>query len=60
MDSNLEPAKISWQGEASFKDIDLTKKESIAKEFGKGYKDILISISNNDTDVISDLKKWPK
>ncbi len=43
----------------TYRDIDITKKEAIARTFGKGYKEKLIEISNNDADVISYLKNYP-
>ena len=39
--------------------IDITNKIAIAKSYGKGYKNKLIEISNNDVDVISHLKIYP-
>jgi hypothetical protein len=39
--------------------IDMTKKTTIPIEFGKDYKETLILISNNDSKVISHLKKYP-
>jgi hypothetical protein len=44
----------------AFIDIDITNKASIPKSFGKEYKQTLITISNNDSNVITHLKKYPK
>ncbi len=43
----------------TYKDTDITKREANARDFGKGYKEKLIEISNNDADVISHLRKYP-
>ena len=43
----------------SYLNIDLTNRNAIARTYGKGYKDKLIDISNNDADVITHLKKYP-
>ena len=43
----------------AYKDIDITNKVLIAYEFGKGYKDIIKTLSNNDAKVIKHLKKFP-
>lgn len=42
-----------------YRDTDISNKVAIAKSFGKGYKDKLIEISNNDADIISHLKQYP-
>jgi hypothetical protein len=44
----------------AFIDIDITNKASIPKSFGKEYKQTLITISNNDSNIITHLKKYPK
>jgi hypothetical protein len=52
--------KCSGQGfYRAFKDFDITKKNLIVREFGKDYKKIIITISNNDSNVINHLKKYP-
>lgn len=52
--------KINGQGFYSeFKSLDITNKISIAKSYGKGYKEKLIHISDNNAEVISVLKKYP-
>ncbi|NAS32433.1 hypothetical protein GTQ40_15720 [Flavobacteriaceae bacterium R38] len=43
----------------SFIDIDITNPIIIAKSFGKGYKDKVIAISNNNAKVITLLKSFP-
>jgi len=43
----------------SFKDLDIKNRNAIANSFGKGYKEILISISNNDSKLITYLKNYP-
>jgi hypothetical protein len=43
----------------SFTELDPTNTVAIARSFGKDYKDKLIAASENDGDVISELKKWP-
>lgn len=53
--------KCSKQGfYRNFINIDITKKTSIPQSFGKEYKQKLITISNNDSNVIAHLKKYPK
>lgn len=39
--------------------MDLTRKDLIAIEFGKGFKDVILSISNNDAKISNYLKKFP-
>ena len=43
----------------SFKDLDITNKTAIANSFGRGYKEKLITISNNDNKLITHLKNYP-
>ena len=43
----------------SFIGLDITNYTAIANDFGNGYKEILISISNNDNKLITYLKKYP-
>lgn len=43
----------------SFIDLDITKRTAIANSFGKGYKQTLIYISNNDSKLITHLKNYP-
>ncbi len=51
---------ISAQGfYRAFIGIDITNKTLIANSFGKGYKEKLIKISNNDIDIIKHLKEYP-
>lgn len=42
-----------------FLKIDLTNKRMIANYFGQGYKKIIIEISNNDSAIKNELKKYP-
>jgi hypothetical protein len=52
--------KISKQGfYRTFIRIDITNKPYIAVIFGKGYKEKLIKISNNDAKVIRHLQNYP-
>ncbi len=39
--------------------IDITKKKSLSREFEKDYKEKLITISNNNSEFINHLKKYP-
>lgn len=39
--------------------IDITKKSLFSKEFGKRYKEKLITISNNNSEIINYLNKYP-
>ncbi len=57
---NSYPNCTSSQGfYRSFKDLDITKKTAIANSFGRGYKEKLITISNNDNKLITYLKNYP-
>ncbi len=42
-----------------FKEIDITNKINISRNFGKGYKDKIIEISNNNAKIITHLKNYP-
>lgn len=43
----------------AFISIDITKKTALARSFGKGYKEKIILLSDNDADVIAHLKEYP-
>jgi len=43
----------------AYKEINIKDRKLIAYDFGKGYKDIIQDISNNDAKVIIHLKKFP-
>ena len=43
----------------TYKDLDITDKKSIANSYGRGYKEKIIEISNNDVKVIHHLKDYP-
>ncbi|WP_123985449.1 hypothetical protein [Taibaiella soli] len=43
----------------SFINLDISNRTAIAKSFGKGYKEKLIALSNNDSLLISRLKNYP-
>src|SRR5690606_24261723 len=57
-----ERYKFKTQGQDfyyTYINTDITKKTAIAISYGKDYKKKLIEISNNDSDVITHLKKYP-
>jgi len=43
----------------AFKEIDLTNKKAIANNYGHGYKEKIITISNNNAKIIEHLKNYP-
>lgn len=54
--------EIKTQGQVfydTYINTDITNKTAIKRSYGKGYKDKLIEISKNDSDVITHLKKYP-
>lgn len=42
-----------------FRNLDISNKVAIAKEYGRGYKDKLIAISDNDNELLTHLKSYP-
>lgn len=57
-----ERYKFNTQGQVfydTYINTDITKKTAIVRSYGKDYKKKLIEISNNDSDVITHLKKYP-
>lgn len=56
---NRYPGISAQQFYNIYQGFDITARVANAKEYGKGYKDKLIEISNNDAEVISHLKNYP-
>jgi len=56
---NRYPETSTQQFYNGIRDIDITNKIAIANSFGKGYKEKVIEISNNDIEIITYLKNWP-